>query len=71
MKIEILEKGYLPIAVLKIGEVFCLNGNVYMKTNAPNVPDANIAVNLQNGYAEFFEPSDMVKKFNDEKLCLS
>ena len=70
MEIEFLEKSFLPFADLKIGDVFCRKGCAYMKTNSPNVLSTNVAVNLQSGYTEFFEPDDMVKKFNNAKVYL-
>lgn len=70
MEIEFLEKSFLPFADLKIGDIFCRKGYAYMKTNAPNVPCANVAVNLHDGRTEFFDSDDMVKKFDNAKLCL-
>ena len=71
MEIEFLGKKFLPFSTLKIGDVFCHQGRAYMKTNAPNVPCANVAVNLHDGRTEFFESDDIIKKFDNVKLCLS
>jgi len=70
MKIEFLEKSFLPFENLGIGDVFCHKGCVYMKTNASDVLSANVAIDLHDGLTKFFEPNDMVKKFDDVKVCL-
>ena len=68
MKIEFLEKTFLPFEDLRMGDVFCYKGNVYMKTDAP--ADFS-AVNLYDGRTEFFKSNSMVKKFDNAKVCLS